>query len=212
MTQEEKSETKEKIIETAGELFSKFGFQGTSVREIASQSGVNVAAISYHFGHKHNLYWAIINRKQKWLEEGIGQLAEDCNRIEDLCIATYNFLMTDKDAVRSTFKMMLTDGVPEPEGEIAEEVCNTVGPPGGEHFIAVLRKELPAEVSQQVIVWTMKSIFSSLFHFALLCTCSKVELVREKMPDMDEAGIEKQLRILSRAVVAYAKAHPQELE
>lgn len=47
------------IISAAEELFAEAGFDGTSVRDIASKAGVNVAMISYYFGSKEKLLQAI---------------------------------------------------------------------------------------------------------------------------------------------------------
>ncbi len=47
--------TKEKIIETTLELVGKSGITGLTTRQIARKSGVNVAALNYHFGSKDNL-------------------------------------------------------------------------------------------------------------------------------------------------------------
>jgi AcrR family transcriptional regulator len=47
------------IIETAEKLFADKGFDGTSVRDIADDAGVNVAMISYYFGSKEKLLEAL---------------------------------------------------------------------------------------------------------------------------------------------------------
>ena len=47
------------IIETAETLFAERGFDGTSVRDIAEEAGVNVAMISYYFGSKEKLMEAL---------------------------------------------------------------------------------------------------------------------------------------------------------
>ena len=49
------------IIETAEKLFADKGFDGTSVRDIADEAGVNVAMISYYFGSKEKLLEALFN-------------------------------------------------------------------------------------------------------------------------------------------------------
>jgi AcrR family transcriptional regulator len=51
------------IIDTAEKLFSTTGFDGTSVRDIAQEAGVNVAMISYYFGSKEKLMEAVFERK-----------------------------------------------------------------------------------------------------------------------------------------------------
>jgi AcrR family transcriptional regulator len=53
-------QAREKILLAALQLFSKKGFAGTSVRDVASAADVNLAAISYHFGDKAGLYRAAL--------------------------------------------------------------------------------------------------------------------------------------------------------
>ena len=43
------------IMEAAEELFAEKGFDGTSVRDVAKDAGVNLAMISYYFGSKEKL-------------------------------------------------------------------------------------------------------------------------------------------------------------
>jgi AcrR family transcriptional regulator len=45
-----------RLIDAAMELFAEKGYEGTSVRDLAAAAGVNVAAVSYHFGSKDALY------------------------------------------------------------------------------------------------------------------------------------------------------------
>src|SRR5436305_14901601 len=51
------------IIETAEQLFSKKGYEATTVRDIAEQAGVNIAMISYYFGSKEKLLEALFNHR-----------------------------------------------------------------------------------------------------------------------------------------------------
>lgn len=53
---------KEDIINAAIELFSKRGFDGVSIRDIASLAKVHFASIRYHFGDKNDLYNACISK------------------------------------------------------------------------------------------------------------------------------------------------------
>lgn len=52
--------TKAALLEAAGELFARTGFDGTSIRAISEKTGANVAAINYHFGSKENLYAEVL--------------------------------------------------------------------------------------------------------------------------------------------------------
>jgi AcrR family transcriptional regulator len=51
--------TRARILDAALDLFGERGLTGTTVRDIAARAGVNVAAISYHFGGKEELYRAV---------------------------------------------------------------------------------------------------------------------------------------------------------
>ena len=50
-----------KIIETAERLFAEKSYDGTSVRDIAEEAGINVAMISYYFGSKEKLLEALFS-------------------------------------------------------------------------------------------------------------------------------------------------------
>jgi len=48
------------LIKIATPLFAEKGFNGVSVRAIASLAGINVSMISYYFGGKEGLYGAVL--------------------------------------------------------------------------------------------------------------------------------------------------------
>ncbi|MEO8415082.1 MAG: TetR family transcriptional regulator [Ginsengibacter sp.] len=59
---------REIILSTAMKLFGQKGFEGTSVREIASGAGVNPAMISYYFGSKEKLFEKLVEHKAAYLK------------------------------------------------------------------------------------------------------------------------------------------------
>ena len=61
MTESQRSaETKQKLLETASEVFAEQGFRNARVRDICQRAGANVAAINYHFGDKKGLYREVL--------------------------------------------------------------------------------------------------------------------------------------------------------
>ncbi len=56
-----KMDTRQKILDAAGEEFVKFGLAGARVDRIAMKSQVNKAMLYYHFHSKEKLYQAIID-------------------------------------------------------------------------------------------------------------------------------------------------------
>ncbi|RMF19081.1 MAG: TetR family transcriptional regulator [Gammaproteobacteria bacterium] len=56
------SDTVDRILDAAEELFAERGFSETSLRQITSKAGVNLAAVNYHFGSKNALIQAVFSR------------------------------------------------------------------------------------------------------------------------------------------------------
>jgi AcrR family transcriptional regulator len=56
-------ETRTRILDAAEELFMLHGFEGTSMRQLTAQAGVNLAAVNYHFGSKDALIEAVFRRR-----------------------------------------------------------------------------------------------------------------------------------------------------
>ena len=52
--------TRERLIEVAQELFVKKGFKGTNVREVCQLASSNISSISYYFNGKEGLYMACL--------------------------------------------------------------------------------------------------------------------------------------------------------
>lgn len=65
------------IIETAEALFAERGFDGTSVRDIADQAGINVAMISYYFGSKEKLLEALFELRVGSVKIRVESLIKD---------------------------------------------------------------------------------------------------------------------------------------
>ncbi|MFP6663628.1 MAG: TetR family transcriptional regulator [Deltaproteobacteria bacterium] len=56
------SDTRERILDAAEELFAREGLSRPSVRQITTNAGVNVAAVNYHFGSREGLVDAVFAR------------------------------------------------------------------------------------------------------------------------------------------------------
>src|SRR5271169_4532433 len=51
-------EARQRLVQSAIEVFGAYGFDGASTRILAEKAGVNLAAIPYYFGGKEGLYRA----------------------------------------------------------------------------------------------------------------------------------------------------------
>ena len=71
------SEKQIQIINTAEKLFACKGFDGTSVRDIAEEAGVNIAMISYYFGSKEKLMQALFKERTDHIKLKVETLLKD---------------------------------------------------------------------------------------------------------------------------------------
>ncbi|MBD3286393.1 DUF2087 domain-containing protein [candidate division WOR-3 bacterium] len=75
-THRKRGEVRQKILDSATELFSKKGYEGASIREIADRAGVTVPNIYYYYNDKKGLY-------QATLTEGAASLLELLKKVDD---------------------------------------------------------------------------------------------------------------------------------
>ena len=56
-------DTKSTILDVAEQRFADQGFAATSLRQVTTDAGVNLAAVNYHFGSKEGLVKAVLMRR-----------------------------------------------------------------------------------------------------------------------------------------------------
>jgi TetR/AcrR family transcriptional regulator len=82
-----KEESREKLIKAALKFFADKGFEGTTVRDIADDAGVNLSLVSYYFQGKLGLYRACIEEFGKGRQERAKQLLSQApNSLEEFRI------------------------------------------------------------------------------------------------------------------------------
>lgn len=77
---------RERLLKAATLLFADKGIDGVSTRELARQAGVNLSAITYHFGGKEGLYEAalqyvvdLLEPRRRQMIEALGNSVEAAN-------------------------------------------------------------------------------------------------------------------------------------
>jgi len=159
-------DTKTRILDVAEGLFMEHGFEATSLRQLTSAAGVNLAAVNYHFGSKDGLVRAVFSRRLKPLNEERIRLLEACdleNGREDGVEQVLNaFLAPLLRAVRATpegtreFGRLMGRAFSEPNEDVrkmvSEEFAEAI-----RRFLDALARLLPS-LSEQELLWR--------FHFA----------------------------------------------
>lgn len=182
------NETKTKILEVATELFSRHGFEGASIREIAREAGVNLAAVNYHFQNKLSLYYKVMDSNCERMENDIAQLAKDEPSVEELAQRIFDYFLERRHEMMNSFKVILTE---TDTPAVAEEIPEgKIGPPGGEVLLAAIERQVGDNADHSAKIWATRSIFTQITHLSLIVSSS---WIRQHCGNMDlfEASYQK---------------------
>lgn len=160
--------TRNKILDKAYKLFAEKSFDGVSIRELAKECDVNVAAINYHFDNKRNLY---IQTLVKCMLQTTAEMETIYNFLEEkstLAIAKkmYAHFIEKPEDLRTTFKIFMASDK-ESTKEV-QSICHTdyIGPPGGEFLKKCILNDAP-NASEEDMMWLIDTIFIQVMHRAI---------------------------------------------
>ena len=74
------NDTRERILDAAEHLIMAHGYEGTSMRQITGEAGVNLAAVNYHFGSKESLMQEVFRRRLDWLNDERMRVLDELER------------------------------------------------------------------------------------------------------------------------------------
>lgn len=161
-------DTKEQIITVAERLFAERGFAGTTLRQVVSEAGVNLAAVNYHFGSKEELFRAVVVRfaypvvEREWLLLAELKAGSELPSVEAILTAILqpSLEILSQDAgtrlVRAKF-MGRCRTEPEPIRSIVNNEFAAVT----EAFLDILQRVLP-EQSRSQLSWKFDLVIAAL--------------------------------------------------
>lgn len=208
-----RSSTRTKVLESAFRLFGRYGFEGTSVRDIASASNVNIAAVNYHFGSKENLFWQVMLQTFLELDQSIQKMHGECHSVEELSGKLFDYFVEEKTALKNTMKMLLTESVKPPRDKnILQVIDSPFGPPGGQYFQELIQKECRYKLSPMGMMWAVKSIFGSIMHWSVMLGSEKICQAGQKDQLMSPEQIKKDVLWMVEATMAHLKKNRREFK
>ena len=99
-----KLKMREEIIELSTSLFAKFGYDGVSMRDVATAVGVTPAALYYHFSDKEQLYLDVAHRAFSDMADTLKVALNDVQtpwaRLESVVVACIQVLAKNNDLQR----------------------------------------------------------------------------------------------------------------
>jgi AcrR family transcriptional regulator len=80
--------TRDRLLQSAAQLFATGGYRGASIRDICDLAGANPGAVSYHFGGKRQLYRTVLRQAAESLAaaasnagDGASERGSDLRRV-----------------------------------------------------------------------------------------------------------------------------------
>ena len=160
-------ETRQRLLEAAGEVFAEHGFRDATIREICEKAKANVAAIHYHFGDKEEIYAAVFDYARTCAVAQFNDLTSPGTPVEER-LRTF---------VRSVLKRFFDEGRPawlgklvaremiEPSKALDALVDGQIRP-NSERLRAVVRELIGREIDEQELWRCTFSIAAQwLFYF-----------------------------------------------
>jgi AcrR family transcriptional regulator len=107
------NKTKDKIIRVAMDIIASEGFRGITVRKIAAEAEVNVAAVNYYFGSKENLISEALDYLTVQLKDTFEILKSDDTdtvaRLSDFITSYMSVIAAYPDMIKSLITYAVED-------------------------------------------------------------------------------------------------------
>jgi AcrR family transcriptional regulator len=119
------------LIDAGRELFSTHGYDGTSIRALTTLAGVNLGAVTYHFGSKEALYEAVaaaVVRPLRDVVTGIAALGTPpLERLDTLVRGVLRHLHDHPELPRFMIQLLASDRpVPAAAGQFLRDNMGAV--------------------------------------------------------------------------------------
>ncbi|MGE5097229.1 MAG: TetR/AcrR family transcriptional regulator [Betaproteobacteria bacterium] len=214
--------TKVRILDAAEQLFMEHGFEATSLRQLTTAAGVNLAAVNYHFGSKEELFQAVLTRRLDDLnqeridlldkvEREAGGKPATCEKILAAMLIPALRLARDEKRGGKNFLRLLGRAYADPAPFIRQFLSAQYAEMIGRYKEA-FAKALP-HLSRQELTWRLHFVMGALSY--TLAGTDALKLVAQMAPadkDNDELLLQRLAPFLAAGLKAPAMAGTRKLE
>jgi AcrR family transcriptional regulator len=171
---EERPTTKERLLAAAEKLFAERGFEGVSVRDLAAEADVNVAAVNYHFQGKRNLYAQVLRRRLVFKREAsLAALAAaprdaEGNPVLESLVRDFvdQYLQEILASPHGHNFMRLIAWEMHDPGRGGEDFLRELVVPVHTSFLAALMQAAPG-LSREAASWAIMSLMGQIIHVVM---------------------------------------------
>ena len=97
---------RQRLLETATELFAEKGYAGTSVREIVDRAGVSKPVLYYYFKSKEGLFYAILEWAADAQQEILNEIFATSGTVLERFIFFYRRVSAGVEEYQDLYKMI----------------------------------------------------------------------------------------------------------
>jgi AcrR family transcriptional regulator len=179
-----KADTRQQVLEVAVELFSRKGYEATSVQEIAGKAGVSKPVLYYYFKNKEDLFLSILvegfDRRLRVMQQAVANGDSWPVQFANLMRASLHFVGSQKAISTLTVQALVAPIDSEPDKKRIFSL-------GARNFEFVrsffqvgidqgfLRKDVSCE--------TLAMMFYAHYMLTMMIQNTPAENVRSQMPD-----------------------------
>jgi AcrR family transcriptional regulator len=214
------ADTKTRILDAAELLFMEHGFEATSLRQLTSAAGVNLAAVNYHFGSKEELFQAVLTRRLDPMnqeridlldkvEREAGGKAPTCEKILFAMLIPALRLARDEKRGGKNFLKVLGRAYADPAPFIRHFLSEQYAGMIGRYKEAFLRA-LP-HLSRQELTWRLHFVMGAL-SYTLAGTDALKLFAQVTAADNDELLLQRLAPFLVAGLKAPALSDARKLE
>jgi AcrR family transcriptional regulator len=172
------NKTKRAIFESAIKVFSKSGYNGATVDDIAANAGVAKGTLYYHFKSKEEIFRFIITEGVEVIKEELENVMnrdEDAfSKLKNLCRVQLNLVYENKDF----FKVIMSQiwGQELRQSELRDIL---------DKYIQAI-EEYVKEAIEAGVIKKGEPKFMAYTFFGLLCSAGIYELLNSEESNIDE--------------------------
>jgi len=208
------SDTALRIVEAAEALFAEQGFNETTMRQITSRAGVNLAAVNYHFGSKQGLIQAVAEKfltplchsLERQLEQRLADEAVAKPDVEELLEMLMRGLLAvhrELSPALSVFMRLLDLAYMANQQELRAFLLERYGD-SINHFVALLRQD-SAPMENDEFFWRLHFMLGSItFTLSNYQTLSGIESSRFERNAEVEQILHRMIPVLAAGLQARA--------
>lgn len=160
--------TKDRILGAAEVLFAQRGFDGTSLRQLTTAAGVNLAAVNYHFGSKEKLVEQVFRRRLDALNsrrmDALAQLESQADTTLENVLAAFirPALELSHDEGGALFMRVLARAFAEHDDRLRQFLSENYGQVMRQ-FTAEFARLLP-QLPKRELYWRIDLVTGALTH------------------------------------------------